>query len=79
MLWALIWYTVYREPRDFKGVNQQEIELIQEGGGLVDIQKDVEKQKQAFSWLDLGIVLSRRKLWGIYLGQFCLNSTLWFS
>ncbi|MET3797894.1 MFS family permease [Pseudomonas sp. PvP046] len=32
VLWALIWYTVYREPRDFKGVNQQEIELIQEGG-----------------------------------------------
>ena len=31
-----------------------------------------------FSWLDLGIVLSKRKLWGIYLGQFCLNSTLWF-
>ena len=25
-----------------------------------------------------GIVLSKRKLWGIYLGQFCLNSTLWF-
>jgi ACS family D-galactonate transporter-like MFS transporter len=23
-------------------------------------------------------VLSKRKLWGIYLGQFCLNSTLWF-
>ncbi|KPW62419.1 MFS transporter [Pseudomonas savastanoi] len=78
VLWALIWYTVYREPRDFKGVNQQEIDLIKEGGGLVDIQKDVEKQKQGFSWLDLGIVLSKRKLWGIYLGQFCLNSTLWF-
>ncbi|KPW21931.1 Major facilitator superfamily transporter phthalate permease [Pseudomonas cannabina pv. alisalensis] len=78
VLWALIWYMVYREPRDFKGVNQQEIDLIKEGGGLVDIQTDAEKQKQGFSWLDLGIVLSKRKLWGIYLGQFCLNSTLWF-
>ncbi|RMW13498.1 Major facilitator superfamily transporter phthalate permease [Pseudomonas coronafaciens pv. porri] len=78
VLWALIWYMVYREPRDFKGVNQQEIDLIKDGGGLVDIQRDVEKQKQGFSWMDLGIVLSKRKLWGIYLGQFCLNSTLWF-
>jgi ACS family D-galactonate transporter-like MFS transporter len=34
--------------------------------------------KAPFSWVDLGIVLSKRKLWGIYLGQFCLNSTLWF-
>lgn len=76
--WAAIWYAVYREPRDFKGVNQAEIDLIAEGGGLVDIQSQTAKRKAAFSWLDLGIVLTKRKLWGIYLGQFCLNSTLWF-
>lgn len=32
--------------------------------------------KAPFERVDLGIVLSKRKLWGIYLGQFCLNSTL---
>ncbi|MFK3796420.1 MFS transporter [Pseudomonas sp. NPDC088444] len=78
VLWAAIWYMVYREPRDFKGVNQGEIDLIKEGGGLVDIQTDTAKAKAGFNWSDLGIVLSKRKLWGIYLGQFCLNSTLWF-
>ncbi|SEI73489.1 MFS transporter [Pseudomonas sp. NFR16] len=78
VLWAAIWYMVYREPRDFKGVNQGEIDLIKEGGGLVDIQNDAGNVKRGFSWMDLGIVLSKRKLWGIYLGQFCLNSTLWF-
>ena len=69
---------MYREPRDFKGTNQAEIDLIREGGGLVDIQKEQAKVKAKFSWSDLGIVLTKRKLWGIYLGQFCLNSTLWF-
>ena len=78
IVWAGIWYAVYREPRDFKGANQAEIDLISEGGGLVDIQKHTTQRKAPFSWLDLGIVLSKRKLWGIYLGQFCLNSTLWF-
>ena len=78
VIWAAIWYMVYREPRDFKGVNEAEIQLIREGGGLVDIQADTENNKRGFSWLDLGIVLTKRKLWGIYLGQFCLNSTLWF-
>src|SRR5699024_11979559 len=29
-------------------------------------------------WSDVMVVLTRRKLWGIYLGQFCLTSTLWF-
>ncbi|BAP44520.1 major facilitator superfamily transporter phthalate permease [Pseudomonas sp. StFLB209] len=78
ILWGVIWYLVYREPRDFKGANNAEIELIREGGGLVDIQADTARQKAGFKWADLGIVLSQRKLWGLYLGQFCLNSTLWF-
>ncbi len=78
ILWGVIWYAVYREPRDFKGANPAEIELIREGGGLVDMQREQTQAKARFSWLDLGIVLSKRKLWGIYLGQFCLNSTLWF-
>lgn len=76
ILWALIWYAVYREPKDFKGANAAEIELIRDGGGLVDIQ--AQTAKAPFSWVDLRVVLSQRKLWGIYLGQFCLNSTLWF-
>ncbi|MCY1359301.1 D-galactonate transporter [compost metagenome] len=78
IVWAVIWYAVYREPRDFKGANDAEIDLIREGGGLVDIQAEQARVKAKFSWTDLGIVLTKRKLWGIYLGQFCLNSTLWF-
>ncbi|TDV57084.1 ACS family D-galactonate transporter-like MFS transporter [Pseudomonas graminis] len=78
VLWAAIWYMVYREPRDFKGINQGEIDLIKDGGGLVDMQTDASERESGFSWQDLGIVLTKRKLWGIYLGQFCLNSTLWF-
>ncbi|WP_455924787.1 MFS transporter [Pseudomonas putida] len=78
IVWALVWYALYREPRDFKGANAGEIELISEGGGLVDMQTSAKAAKPGFSWTDLGIVLSKRKLWGIYLGQYCLNSTLWF-
>ncbi|AMP17000.1 MFS transporter [Collimonas pratensis] len=76
--WAAIWYLVYREPRQFKGANQAEIELIRAGGGLVDIAQASSMQKPGFSTADLKLVLSRRKLWGIYLGQYAVNSTLWF-
>jgi ACS family D-galactonate transporter-like MFS transporter len=76
--WAAIWYLVYREPRQFKGANQAEIELIRAGGGLVDIAQASSMQKTGFSTADLMLVLSRRKLWGIYLGQYAVNSTLWF-
>jgi len=76
--WAGSWYAVYREPRDFKGATPAEIDLIAAGGGLGDMQSQTAKRTAPVSGLDLGIVLSKRKLWGIYLGQFCLNSTLWF-
>ncbi|MBR8253527.1 MFS transporter [Burkholderia ambifaria] len=78
--WAAIWYAVYREPRAFRGVNAAEIALIRNGGGLIDLEDRVaaRTERTPSTWRDLGVVLGRRKLWGIYLGQFALNSTLWF-
>ncbi|MBY4801027.1 MFS transporter [Burkholderia cepacia] len=78
--WAAIWYAVYREPRAFRGVNAAEIALIRDGGGLVDLEDRIatRTERAPSTWRDLGVVLGRRKLWGIYLGQFALNSTLWF-
>ncbi|KAG8149977.1 MFS transporter [Burkholderia catarinensis] len=78
--WAAIWYAVYREPRAFRGVNAAEIALIRDGGGLVDLEDRIaaRSERTPSTWRDLGVVLGQRKLWGIYLGQFALNSTLWF-
>ncbi|CUI40036.1 MFS transporter [Achromobacter dolens] len=78
IVWGVLWYLIYREPRQFKGANAAEIELIQKGGGVVDLDKRVNEKKAPFNWNDLGLVMSQRKLWGVYLGQFCLTSTLWF-
>lgn len=33
---------------------------------------------EKFQWADLRQILSIPKLWGIYFGQFALNSTMWF-
>ncbi|WP_175832221.1 MFS transporter [Burkholderia cenocepacia] len=78
--WAAVWYAVYREPRALRGVNAAEIALIRDGGGLVDLEDRIaaRSDRTPSTWRDLGVVLGRRKLWGIYLGQFALNSTLWF-
>ncbi|WP_238891565.1 MFS transporter [Achromobacter insuavis] len=78
IVWGVLWYMIYREPRQFKGANAAEIELIQKGGGVVDLDKRITEKKAPFNWNDLGLVMSQRKLWGVYLGQFCLTSTLWF-
>lgn len=38
---------------------------------------NVEKRK-AFEWMELRFALSHKKLWGLYIGQFCLGSTFIF-
>jgi ACS family D-galactonate transporter-like MFS transporter len=76
VVWAAIWYLSYREPRESRA-NAAELALIESGGGLVDV-ADEAPQRAAITRADVATVLGRRKLWGIYLGQFCLTSTLWF-
>lgn len=76
VVWGLVWYARYREPRRSRA-NAEEIELISTGGGLVDLEHE-RPARARITRADLSTVLGRRKLWGLYLGQFCLTSTLWF-
>ncbi|PBC50559.1 MFS transporter [Rhodococcus sp. ACPA1] len=76
-IWGAVWYAFYREPRDSRA-NDAEIDLIRDGGGLVDLVDEQQPERPAVTRNDVATVLGRRKLWGIYLGQFCLTSTLWF-
>ena len=79
VVWGLIWYVVYRSPIDSKRANEAEINYIREGGGLAALGADKTKEaKPQLTKADFALVLGRRKLWGIYIGQFCLTSTLWF-
>ena len=77
VVWGLVWYALYRPPHEFPATNAAEIDHIRRGGGLVDLDR-TQTRRQPFSGADLAHVLSSRKLWGVYLGQFALTSTLWF-
>ncbi len=77
LVWAIVWFCFYRDPRYFRGVNQAEIDRIAASGGIPDLSQRLVRSSK-FAWPDLILVLSRRKLWGIYIGQFGLVSTQWF-
>lgn len=76
LVWGIVWYLLYRDPLQHTAVNKAELQHIESGGGLLD--KQQAEKKTAFRWTDLKAVLSYRKLWGIYIGQFAVNATLWF-
>lgn len=79
IVWGFIWYRFYKDPLKHPTVNQQELDLIEQGGGLINSGDTGKESGQSkFEWSNLKKVFSHRKLWGIYLGQFAVNSTLWF-
>ncbi len=79
MVWAAVWYLVYRGPLTYRGTNPAEIDLIRRGGGLLDLsEQSAPGAKPGFNRSDLGHVLSHSKLWGLYIGQYALTSILWF-
>jgi len=77
LVWGLVWYIFYRDPQDHSGVNKAELDYIEKGGGIF-AKKNANEKTPAWSRQDWKLVFSNRTLWGVYLGQFCVNATLWF-
>jgi ACS family D-galactonate transporter-like MFS transporter len=78
MLWGIVWYLLYRDPQDHLGVNEAELDYIEKGGGLCRHRNAGPAPATVWSWDNLKIVFSSRTLWGVYIGQFAVNATLWF-
>jgi ACS family D-galactonate transporter-like MFS transporter len=76
LIWGVVWYVFYRDPLDHPRVNQAELEYIEKGGGVFT--KKTTAKTSAWQWEDWKQVFSSRTLWGVYIGQFCVNATLWF-
>ncbi len=77
IIWAVVWYMFYRDPRDHKRISDSELEYIEKGGGLIGSKKKDEVKKK-FEWSDFIQAFIYRKLWGIYIGQFCLGAITMF-
>ena len=76
LVWGVVWYALYRDPLQHRGVNQAELDYIEKGGGIFE-KKTAEKSKP-WRWEDWKQVLTSSTLWGVYIAQFCMNATLWF-
>ena len=77
IIFAGIWYAYYRNPEDHPGASEEELAHIRAGGGLVDGKAQGEV-RTPFNRSDLRQVFTSRKLWGIYIGQFCIGSLFVF-
>ena len=45
--WAGAWWMFYRDPAEIRGVNQAELRLIEEGGGIPELSRNLEDSRSA--------------------------------
>ncbi|MEQ4716968.1 MFS transporter [Nonomuraea sp. B19D2] len=73
VVWALIWWKFYRDPRQHPAANAAEVEYI-EGGGARTAETDAEEATR-IPWRSL---FRHRTVLSMMFGFFCLNSVIYF-
>jgi D-galactonate transporter len=82
LLLALTWLSVMKNPVDHPRVNKQELEYIEEGGGLVSGHHRAGgaagARSNSVGWPVVKQLLTNRMLLGVYLAQYCINVLTYF-
>jgi len=73
ILFGLLWFALYRDPRASGRANPAELDYIARGGGLAD-----SAVATRFAWRNVGFLLRQRQVVGASIGQFASNCTLVF-
>ena len=76
---AVAWQLFVRDPKEHPRVNRAEIEYIENGGGLVDIDRAVVAERRSGPNIAyIKQLLRNRMLMGIYIAQYCINALTYF-
>ncbi|MDR3099556.1 MAG: MFS transporter [Paraburkholderia sp.] len=77
---ALVWLKVMKHPASHPQVNRQELEYIEQGGGLVNGHQPKARGERTAGagWHRVRQLLTNRMLVGVYLAQFCINVLTYF-
>ncbi|MEI8088984.1 MAG: MFS transporter [Opitutaceae bacterium] len=79
LVFAGAWPKLIYNPREHPSANAAEIEHIERGGGLIDLEASEKPgSKAGVRWAVIGELLGNRMLLGIYLGQYCITTLTWF-
>jgi len=77
---AFVWSKTVYNVKDHPLISQSEIDTIEQGGGLVNIDRatGAKSRGNPLTWAGVKQLLSQRMLIGIYIGQFCINTLTTF-
>lgn len=71
------WLGTVHGPRRHPRVSRAELDYISSDGGLIDMDQ-AAGSSPSVRWRDLKLLLQRRMLIGIYIGQYCVGALTYF-
>jgi ACS family glucarate transporter-like MFS transporter len=75
---SAVWFKVIEGVKTHPRISQQEIDHIEQGGGLASLDTSARARSNTLTWASVRWLLSNRMLVGIYLGQYCITTLTWF-
>lgn len=79
ILWAGVWYRLYRDPEACSWVSEAELQYIRNGGALVGSNRSAgAANAHRFPWRKLATVFRNRQIIAICMGKFASLSSLYF-
>jgi ACS family glucarate transporter-like MFS transporter len=80
LLLAFVWSKAVYNAKDHPLISRSEIECIERGGGLVNIDRvaGAKSRSNSLTWTGVSQLLKQRMLVGIYIGQFCITTLTYF-
>jgi ACS family glucarate transporter-like MFS transporter len=86
LLFSIAWLRLVFDPVDHPRVQAAELSYISSGGAIVDADKQARARKQAGAATaapgpnlrGLATLLKSRMMWGIFLGQYTINTLTYF-
>jgi ACS family glucarate transporter-like MFS transporter len=80
LILAALWSKTVYNVKDHPLISQTEVDFIEQGGGLVNVDRvaGAKSRGNSLTWTGVKQLLSQRMLVGIYIGQFCINTLTTF-
>jgi ACS family glucarate transporter-like MFS transporter len=81
ILLTIAWLKLVYSPGDHPWANRAEVDYIEAGGGLVNMDVPAAKDAEAdggAKWHYIGQMFRDRMMVGIFIGQYCINAITYF-
>ncbi|EAX47015.1 d-galactonate transporter [Thermosinus carboxydivorans Nor1] len=78
LLYVFIWQKLIHNPKDHPYINAAEIEYIEKGGALVNMDQKSKSHNEGPNIQHIKALLKNRMMVGIYVAQYCINALTYF-